>query len=77
MSKEEAELIRYYQVAFVKTYLCKPPTELLEVIIVFHRISKALEKAVQNIAVQLLTPNSNLNIQLAQQINTLQQRMSR
>ena len=77
LSKEEKELVSYYQDIFLKTYLTLPPTELLEVIVIYHRIAKQFEKLVQNITIQLQNPNSDINVQRQIQANMVNRNMMR
>lgn len=77
MTQEEIKLVKSIQRQFILTYLCKPPTELLKAIVWLHRLNKALERAIGNIVIQLKTPNSNLNIQLENQIQMMNNRMMR
>lgn len=75
MSTEETKLVEYFQKEFLKAYLCKPPLELLEVLIAYHRIVKQYQSMINNIQIQLSNPNSDLNIQLQNQIIILNNRM--
>lgn len=75
MTQEELNIVKSIQRQFLLTYLCKPPIELLQVIISLHRLNKAFDKAINNIVIQLNIPNSNLNIQLENQIHMMNSRM--
>lgn len=76
MTEEEKKLVRYFQIQFLKTYLCKPPLELLEIVLVYHRLAKSFEKIISNIQIQLSDSGSNLNLELQKQIYVLNNRMS-